>query len=128
MLVYKEGVLLTSGSHVRYTNIRENKISFDRQVGFCQIFQLQENLKYILVVNYDGYISLLDKNNLEVLYQFYAPGKEIRHSSFTDKYLACSCELMDGTEDGLLVAYKIEDIEKGNYQPFSTLKGKFYFP
>ena len=56
-----------------------------------EITSLQENTKYILVVNYDGFISLLDKQTLEIKHQFYAPGKEIRHSSFTDKYLACPC-------------------------------------
>ena len=97
MLTYKKGVLLTSGNHVRYSNIKENKVEWDKQVGCCQIFQLQENSSFILVINYDGFISLLEKDTLEIKHQFYAPGKEIRHSSFTDKYLACSCELLNQT-------------------------------
>jgi len=95
MLVYKTGVLLSSGSHLRLANLKQNKIDFDRQVGWCQIFQIQENNKYIYVVNYDGLITLLYKDSLETAHQFYSPGKEIRHSAFTDKYLACSSELVN---------------------------------
>jgi hypothetical protein len=61
MLVYKQSVLLTSGCHVRLMNLVENKVEYDLQVGCCQIFQLQENSKYILVINYDGLITFLDK-------------------------------------------------------------------
>lgn len=128
MLVYKSGVLLSSGSHLRLANIKQNKIDFDRQIGCCQIFQIQQNSKYIYVVNYDGLITLLKKDTLEMVHQFYAPGKEIRHSTFTDKYLACSCELVNDSEDGFLIVYRIEDIEKGKYEPHYTSKGRFYFP
>jgi hypothetical protein len=74
-----------------------------------------ENTRYILVINYDGLISILLKEDLEVVHQFYSPGKEIRHASFTDKYMAVSCELLDGTEEGILASYRIENIEKGIY-------------
>jgi hypothetical protein len=64
MIVYKSGVLLSSGSHLRLANLKDNTIDFDRQIGCCQLFQIQENNKYIYVVNYDGLITLLHKDSL----------------------------------------------------------------
>ena len=87
-----------------------------------------ENSQHILAINYDGLISILLKETLEIVHQFYAPGKEIRHASFTDKYLAISCELLDETEEGLLATYELSDIKKGVYEPKNILKGRFYFP
>jgi hypothetical protein len=128
MVVYKTGVLLSATTMLRWVDLKNEKVEFERQIGYSQIMQIQENTRYILVLQYDGLVSLLEKEGLEIRHQFYAPGKEIRHASFTDKYLACSCELLHDTEEGLLVSYRIEDIEKGNYQPFGQIRGRFYFP
>jgi hypothetical protein len=107
-------VLVTVGSHVRWVDIENNTVLFDKQIGCCQVFQLMENSKYILVINFDGLISLLDKENLELKHQFYAPGKEIRHSCLTDwqenNYLAVSCELNEGTHGSVLAIYSLEKI------------------
>ena len=81
MVVHKEGILLSAGSHLRLVNLRKGTIDYDRQIGCCQIFQIQENNQYILVINYDGLITLLDRETLELEHQFYAVGKEIRHAS-----------------------------------------------
>lgn len=84
MIAYKNGVLLTVGSHLRWVDIENNAVLYDQQIGCSQIFQLMENSKYILAVNFDGLITLLNRNALAIEHQFYAPGKEIRHSCFTD--------------------------------------------
>ena len=56
------------------------------------------NQKYVVVVNFDGYISVLSRDGLGVLHQFYAKGKEIRHSCLTESMLVVSCELMAGSD------------------------------
>jgi hypothetical protein len=75
MLAYKNGVLVTVGSHLRWVDIETNAVLFDQQIGCSQIFQLMENSKYILLVNFDGLISLISRDNLHIEHQFYAPGK-----------------------------------------------------
>ena len=75
MVVYKEGVLISVGSHLRWVNLRLNKILFDQQIGCCQIFQIMENSKYILVVNFDGLITFLHKETLQLAHQIRGPGK-----------------------------------------------------
>lgn len=40
MVVYKEGVLVSVGSHLRWVDIKNNKVLFDSQIGCCQIFQI----------------------------------------------------------------------------------------
>lgn len=96
MVVYKHGVLLTVGSRLRWVDIKNSQVLYDEQIGCCQIFQLMENTSHILVVNFDGLITLLSKEDLSLVHQFSAPGKEIRHSAFTDSYIAVSCELNQG--------------------------------
>lgn len=80
------------------------------------------------MVNFDGLISILNKVDFSIVQQFRAPGKEIRHSSFTDKYLAISAELVEGTDEALLVSYKLADLLEGNLEPLVTLKGHYYYP
>ena len=60
--------------------------------------------------------------------QFRAPGKEIRHSAFTNKYLAISAELLEGTDEALLLSYKMTDVLDGKFEPLVSLKGHFYYP
>jgi hypothetical protein len=107
MLVYKSGLLLPVGSHLRWVDLERNTIEYDRQIGCCQILQVQENGKYILVVQFDGLISMLEKEGLEIRHQFYAPGKEFRHTAFNDHYLACACQIVEGSSRGRLVGYKM---------------------
>ena len=64
MVLYKEGVLICSGTHFRYVNIAENKVILDQQIGCSMIFEIQENNKHILVVNYQGLVTLLEKDKL----------------------------------------------------------------
>ncbi len=40
MVAYKNGVLVTVGSHVRWVDIQNNKVLFDKQIGCSQIYQL----------------------------------------------------------------------------------------
>lgn len=96
---YSSGVLICSGSHLRLLDFPKDQVLLDKQIGYCQIFEIMQNKQYILVINYDGLITILDKGTLNQSHQFYAPGKEIRHASFTDKYLAISCELNNNSED-----------------------------
>ena len=114
LVPYKEGVLVTVGTHLRWVDIQNNKVLYDKQIGCSQIFQLMDNSKYILTVNFDGLISLFNKENLELKHQFYAPGKEIRHSCITDhadhNYLALSCELNEGTHGSVLAIYSLDSI------------------
>jgi len=63
MIPYKQGVLLTVGAHLRWVNIQRNEVLMDKQIGCCQIFQVMENSKYIMTVNFDGLITLLNKDN-----------------------------------------------------------------
>jgi hypothetical protein len=114
MLAYKHGVLVTVGSHLRWVDIENDAVLFDQQIGCSQIFQLMENRKYILLVNFDGLITLLNRESLFIEHQFYAPGKEIRHSCLTDwadnNYLAVSCELNDQSDGTILTIYSLKDI------------------
>ena len=64
MVVYKSGVFLSSGCHLRLVDLVKGEVLWDRQIGWCQIFQIQENSTYILVINYDGLITLLSKDSL----------------------------------------------------------------
>jgi hypothetical protein len=41
MLSYKNGVLVTVGSHLRWVDIENNAVLFDKQIGCSQIFQLR---------------------------------------------------------------------------------------
>jgi hypothetical protein len=66
MLAYKNGVLLTVGSHLRWVDVQNNAVLFDRQIGCSQIFQLMSNSNYIMVVNFDGLISLLNTDTLDL--------------------------------------------------------------
>jgi hypothetical protein len=75
MITYKNGILLTSGAMLRWADIKNNQVLFNKQIGCCQIFQILQNKRYVLTVNFDGYITLLNKNDLEIVHQFYAPGK-----------------------------------------------------
>lgn len=61
MLAYKGGALLTVGSHLRWVDIKKRQVLRDLQIGSCQIFQVIENAKYILAVNFDGLLTLLLK-------------------------------------------------------------------
>lgn len=86
-----ENLLLPCGSSLRTFDIVHNKIILDKQVGHSQIFQLLENKDYVMIVNFEGLVSLLDKNNLEIRKQFRIGGKEIRHSSISEKFIVVSC-------------------------------------
>lgn len=52
MLAYKNGVLVTVGSHLRWVDLENDKILYDHQIGNSQIFQLLENSTYFMVVNF----------------------------------------------------------------------------
>jgi hypothetical protein len=84
------------------------------------------------VVNFDGLISLLNRGTLDLEHQFYAPGKEIRHSCLTDResdnYLAVSCELNDQSKGTVLAVYSITDIEAGIYDTVHQKDGFYYYP
>lgn len=38
MVSYKSGILISSGSHLRWVNFAQDKVLMDRQIGYCQIF------------------------------------------------------------------------------------------
>lgn len=40
MIPYKQGTLLTVGSHLRWVDIQKNQVLWDQQIGCCQIFQI----------------------------------------------------------------------------------------
>ena len=83
---------------------------------------------YILVVNFDGLLSILNKLDFSIVRQFRAPGKKVKHSAFTEKYLAISAELLEGTDEALLLSYQIADLLEGKLEPLICLKGYFYYP
>ena len=70
--------------------MEENVVVWERQIGCCQIFEIMGNEKYVVVVNYDGRVTILDKGSRDEVRWFYAPGKEIRHVALNDKYLVLS--------------------------------------
>lgn len=82
MLIHKDGVLLTSGSELRWYDIRNDVIKWSMQVGVCQIFNLQQNYRFVVVVSFDGLVSVIKKedivegksssSNAQVYCQFYA--------------------------------------------------------
>ena len=102
MVVYDpNSVLISCGSTLRRVNLKNNEVLFSKQIGSSQIFQIIENKLFVMVVNFEGLISLLRKDTLEIVKQFYAFGKEIRHSSITDQFIAFSSELNEGTKESL---------------------------
>ena len=90
MLPYKGNLLLPVGPTLRLFNLKTEDILLNKQIGHSQIFQIQENSTQILVVNFEGLLTLLSKEDLSIQYQFNAIGKEIRHVAFTDDYIATS--------------------------------------
>ena len=91
MLTHGDGVLLPVGSTLRWVDIVHNKVLHQQQVGHCQIYQIMGNQQWVMVVNFDGLITFLDKQELKSRHQFYAKGKEIRHTFLSDTHLAVSC-------------------------------------
>lgn len=76
MLICEDGhVLVTCGSTLRKVDLRNNEILLNKQIGQSQIFNIIENKEYIVVINYEGLISLLEKKSYEMVRQFYASGK-----------------------------------------------------
>ena len=75
MLEYKGNLLVPCGASLRLVDIKNDEILFSRQVGNSQIFQIEQNANYILVVNFEGLLTLLDKSSLDAKFSFYAPGK-----------------------------------------------------
>ena len=95
MLVLPDSsALVTCGPTLRRVDIKNEAVLMSKQIGHSQIFQIMENSACVMVINFDGLITLLNKNeDLSILRQFYAIGKEIRHSSIDENHIAVSCEL-----------------------------------
>lgn len=65
MVVYDDfSVLVSCGSTLRRVDVKNNDILFNKQIGQSQIFQIIENKEFIMIVNFEGLISLLDRNSL----------------------------------------------------------------
>lgn len=80
-LIYKDNLLISRGSYLKLCSVVDSAPIFETQIGNCQITQINENSKYIVVVNFDGLITFIDKENIEnIKYQFRCGGKEIRHT------------------------------------------------
>lgn len=76
-------VIIPCGSTLRKVDIEKNEVLINTQIGHSQIFQILGNKQFVMVVNFDGIMSLIDWNNFEVVKQIQVGGKEIRHSSIT---------------------------------------------
>lgn len=82
MLAYGEHLLLSSGAHLRQIVVVTGEVLTDQQIGHSQIFQIMENhryildnLRFILVINFEGLLSLLSREDLQIVHQFHASGK-----------------------------------------------------
>ena len=83
--------VFSCGPTLRRVDLKNNAVMYSKQIGNSQIFQIVENNQYIMVINFEGLVSLLNKWDLKLFKQFYAGGKEIRHSSIDEKIIALSC-------------------------------------
>lgn len=65
MLAYKNStILVPCGSSLRQVDLKNDEILMTKQIGHSQIFQLAENTKYILVINFEGLLTFLHKESL----------------------------------------------------------------
>lgn len=70
-----DSVLISCGATMRRVDLVKNQVLYNKQIGWSQIFQIMENERWIMVINFDGLISLLHKETFEMEKQFYAGGK-----------------------------------------------------
>lgn len=79
------GFLISCTAYLKLVDIPNRKELFIRQIGNSQITQIDQNKDFVMVVNFEGLITLLDANDLsKVAYQFQAAGKEVRHTCINE--------------------------------------------
>lgn len=60
MVVCEDGnALVTCGPSLRKVDLRNDNIIWNKQIGQSQIFNIIENEKYIVTVNFEGFITFL---------------------------------------------------------------------
>lgn len=59
-----DSVIISCGASLRRVDLLKNEVLFNKQVGYSQIFQIMANEKWIMIVNFEGLVSLLNKNTL----------------------------------------------------------------
>ena len=63
MVVCPDGsVLISCGPTLRRVDLKNDATLMSKQIGYSQIFQIIENKHLVMVINFDGLISLLDKS------------------------------------------------------------------
>ena len=107
-IIYKDHLLISKGALLKLCDLVNSTCLFEKQVGNSQITQISENSKYIAVVNFDGLVTLLDKEDISrTVLKFRCGGKEIRHSYLDDTLFVVAVEAVEGTEENMLEAYRI---------------------
>ena len=75
-IAYQGHFLVSCTSYLKLLDIPNRKELYARQIGNSQITQIDRNKDYVMVVNFEGLVSLLNAHDLnKVEHQFQAAGK-----------------------------------------------------
>lgn len=128
-LPYRSHFLVSCTAFLKLVDIPNRKELFAKQIGNSQITQLDRNKDFVMVVNFEGLVTLLDANDLnKTLYQFNTAGKEVRHTCLNDEFLASSSEVIQDSDESMLEVFSLERIRQNNFKPVFEARGYFYFP